>query len=92
MRGQMLYGVLQIKLRDKPGAEAVRAKNFKLQDGSVAGKWSDVDVDKPYDQVFQSGGRWDMAMIFPRDRQTEGGCPKCGRAEDPGADPSKIEW
>ncbi|KAK4500374.1 hypothetical protein PRZ48_008563 [Zasmidium cellare] len=71
----MLYGILQVKFKNKPGLEAVKAGMYKLQDGSVAGKWSDVDVEKPYEQVFQSGGRWDMAMTFPRDRQTEGSCP-----------------
>lgn len=68
------------------------ARNYKLQDGSIPDKWYEIDMNEPYEKAFKPGGRCDMAIVFPRDQETDSGCPKCGRSERAGAEPSRIEW
>lgn len=84
--------MLQIQFQDRPGFQAVKTRNYKLQDGSVDGKWLEIDFEKPYEEVFQSGGRWDQLMAFPFDPSPEAGCPRCGFPESSYLDVSRIQW
>ncbi|KAF7196019.1 hypothetical protein HII31_02645 [Pseudocercospora fuligena] len=59
----------------QPGECAVVKRNYKLQDGSISGKWLDVAIDQPFETTFRPGARWDQAMVFSLDPELGLRCP-----------------
>ncbi|KAK5744051.1 hypothetical protein LTR17_002389 [Elasticomyces elasticus] len=78
--------------RGRPGLSAVTTNQYRLQDATIAGTWSEIDTAFTFEQAFRPRSRIDMAVVFPWDPDYTAGCPRCGQSEDNMQSLARIEW